>query len=383
MLTATTTKRIAAFIQRVSKASPALKQVLSTARITAIDARSARTTSTPNSAHFSEVSPGVGRRPPHLVLLNDSNEGAIPKDQWAVVQGLSDFLKVPASQVIILTQNEAFGSHSSDSDGEPTVNWSVSNRQFHMAIRRTASTPSLDQTWKASPDNYSSRFLCLNNAPKSHRIAVLAILTKKGLLEGSEVSFHLNLKQSGKSVATFVDQARARFPDLADDIDEFMAATTSPLRLEENFNRNNYWDLPPVAWKCLWFLVTESNYGPAKPRHPVRRVTEKSMKALVFGRPFVMVGNPLTLEYLHELGFATYERIVDERYDQILNPQARMAAIGETIQTLSATPLTRGLLAELRGVAEHNRRWLLDGFSREVVSREARSFEAAVDRSGL
>jgi len=211
----------------------------------------------------------------------------------------------------------------------------------------------------------------------------MAILTKLGLLEGSEVSFHLNLKESGKSVATFVEQACTRFPDLANDMNAFMATTIFPLRIEDAFSRDSYWDLPAVARHCLWFLVTESNYGPAKPRLPVRRVTEKSMKALVFGRPFVMVRNPLTLADLHELGFKSDHRFVDESYDHILNPRARMAAIGETIQTLSNTPLTRGLLQELRGIAERNRQWLLDGFGREVISREVRSFEIAVESAGL
>ena len=146
MMHSTDTKRVSDFIHRISVASPRLQRLLSTARITAVDAPRWRSAPGPELARHSELSPGVGRQPLHLVLLDDSNEGVTVKNQLGFIQEVSDFFTVPVPQVILMTQNEAFSSHSNDSSQEPSVNWSVFNRQFHTAIQKTKSPPSLDQS---------------------------------------------------------------------------------------------------------------------------------------------------------------------------------------------------------------------------------------------
>ncbi len=63
-------------------------------------------------------------------------------------------------------------------------------------------------------------------------------------------------------------------------------------------------------------------------------VTEKTIKCLLLGHPFVVIGTPFYLKYLHDLGFTTYNRIFDESYDNILDLEDRMDAVINLIEKL-------------------------------------------------
>lgn len=44
-------------------------------------------------------------------------------------------------------------------------------------------------------------------------------------------------------------------------------------------------------------------------------LTEKTWKAIVFGHPFIMVGEERSLQVIQELGFKTFDTVIDESYD--------------------------------------------------------------------
>ena len=56
-------------------------------------------------------------------------------------------------------------------------------------------------------------------------------------------------------------------------------------------------------------------------------VTEKTMKCIMLGHPFVVIGTPNYLKFLHSLGFTTYSEIIDESYDAIDDLEERMEAV--------------------------------------------------------
>jgi len=58
-------------------------------------------------------------------------------------------------------------------------------------------------------------------------------------------------------------------------------------------------------------------------------LTEKTIKALMTGMPFVSVSHPLFLSRLHKLGFSTYNTLWDESYDQETDYKTRVNSIIE------------------------------------------------------
>lgn len=56
-------------------------------------------------------------------------------------------------------------------------------------------------------------------------------------------------------------------------------------------------------------------------------LTEKTIKSLITGMPFIVVTTPNFLSKLRQLGFTTYSTLWDESYDSIIDYKSRMGAI--------------------------------------------------------
>jgi hypothetical protein len=111
-------------------------------------------------------------------------------------------------------------------------------------------------------------------------------------------------------------------------------------------------------------------------------LTEKSLRPIACGQPFIVAGTHGSLKYLHSYGFKTFEQIWDETYDQEINPECRLLAITNLMKTISQWDSdTRQIkLEQARLIAEHNRKWF---FSKEffdlIVNELKTNFELAFD----
>jgi len=86
-------------------------------------------------------------------------------------------------------------------------------------------------------------------------------------------------------------------------------------------------------------------------------VTEKTFKPIELSHPFVIYGNRGTLDYLHSLGFETFDHVIDESYDLADNVKTRLQAIDALLNTLY-TEFKQGKVlfddAESRNRIQHN-----------------------------
>jgi hypothetical protein len=64
-------------------------------------------------------------------------------------------------------------------------------------------------------------------------------------------------------------------------------------------------------------------------------LTEKTIKVLITGLPFVLAGTPYFLKHLRELGFITYNSLWDESYDEIEDFEKRMIAVAKLCNQLA------------------------------------------------
>jgi hypothetical protein len=64
-------------------------------------------------------------------------------------------------------------------------------------------------------------------------------------------------------------------------------------------------------------------------------LTEKILRPIACGQPFVLAATYNSLEYLKEYGFKTFGEIWDESYDQIQDPKIRMEAIIDLMKYIS------------------------------------------------
>ncbi|CAB4128857.1 hypothetical protein UFOVP112_90 [uncultured Caudovirales phage] len=90
-------------------------------------------------------------------------------------------------------------------------------------------------------------------------------------------------------------------------------------------------------------------------------ITEKTLKPLIFGNPFLLYAGRGTLQLLQEMGFETYSSIIDESYDDIENPQKRFEFILEETLRLSKMDLKEMalMIKSIEKQAEHNQNHIL------------------------
>jgi hypothetical protein len=110
--------------------------------------------------------------------------------------------------------------------------------------------------------------------------------------------------------------------------------------------------------QCCVSIVAESCAAPPVNRIPF--VTEKTWKPVAMQHPFMIVGEPGTLQYLHSLGFETFENLWSEDYDTTQSTSQRIDLVVQNVVQYNMAPLDQLTLQKL----EHNRNHL---FNREII----------------
>jgi hypothetical protein len=111
-------------------------------------------------------------------------------------------------------------------------------------------------------------------------------------------------------------------------------------------------------------------------------LTEKSLRPIACGQPFILAGTHGSLDYLQGYGFKTFGNIWDESYDTIEDPQERLHAIMDLMaQITNWQPLTREKkLAEALAIAEYNQQHFFSKeFFDQVVNELNDNFKSAFE----
>lgn len=83
-------------------------------------------------------------------------------------------------------------------------------------------------------------------------------------------------------------------------------------------------------------------------------ITEKTVKNLYIGKPFIVLGGVGALAKIRSFGFKTFSPWIDESYDQVENIYQRIEMIKKEIDRLAVT-ITASTMQEMLPVLEYNR----------------------------
>jgi hypothetical protein len=122
--------------------------------------------------------------------------------------------------------------------------------------------------------------------------------------------------------------------------------------------------VPEVAGSEL-FVVTETEMaGPG-----LLRWTEKTLKALASGLPFVVFGNAGVVAGLEAMGFDALRDLVDHGYDAEPDPAARFGAARAAVARFLARPpgFTPAEMARLRAAVAHNAAVFAEALPRDAL----------------
>ena len=192
-------------------------------------------------------------------------------------------------------------------------------------------------------------YLCLNFAPRAHRIHLILELVQRSLDAQGIISLSdLKLRPKGISQDEPLRQVKQSLSD-SPTLDQRYSdlVTRSPIVADvqtTEFEALEF-DIPfDLASKTFYTIVTETIF--LAPLY--KFVTEKTVKALATFQPFILVANAHSLDFIRSLGFQSFDPLINEDYDTIDDNRCRMEKIiGEIGRIASQDP-------------DSKRRWALD-----------------------
>jgi hypothetical protein len=111
-------------------------------------------------------------------------------------------------------------------------------------------------------------------------------------------------------------------------------------------------------------------------------LTEKSLRPIACGRPFMLVATPGSLAYLRNYGFETFHGLIDESYDNIQDPQQRLCAIVQEMHRIRCldSQSKLSLWKNLYEISARNQqRFFSTQWQNSIVDEYLINFKTAVD----
>jgi hypothetical protein len=111
-------------------------------------------------------------------------------------------------------------------------------------------------------------------------------------------------------------------------------------------------------------------------------LTEKSLRPIACGQPFILAGTHGSLEYLRRYGFKTFGDIWNEQYDTIEDPHLRLLYIADEMRKIANwSPEDRATnMALAQEIADYNRRHFFSKEFFELITNELkRNLKSGLD----
>jgi hypothetical protein len=106
-------------------------------------------------------------------------------------------------------------------------------------------------------------------------------------------------------------------------------------------------------------------------------LTEKTLRPIACGHPFVLAAGPHSLEYLRSYGFKTFDPWIDESYDQETDSLLRLEKIINSMNKINSlgAPEFDQFLLEIRRIADFNKKhFFSDIFQQQVIEELKTNF---------
>jgi hypothetical protein len=110
-------------------------------------------------------------------------------------------------------------------------------------------------------------------------------------------------------------------------------------------------------------------------------LTEKILRPIACGRPFILVATQGSLEYLKQYGFETFDGLINETYDSISDPRQRLEAIVQELERISGMNLDekKSLWTQLYAISERNQKlFFSDEWQDSIIKEFKDNFDSAL-----
>lgn len=186
------------------------------------------------------------------------------------------------------------------------------------------------------PKDNKNLILSYNRKPRPHRVYLVKELIKYGLFDRGKISLgHFEFDE---------EEQPADFEEIS---------KMTPILIDRTLDINWAPNIEVSDFEDTFIsIVTETLVDES-----VLFISEKIWKPIVLGHPFLIMGNVGTLTYLKSLGFKTYDRWIDESYDQEIIHFKRVDMIVNEVNKFKDKTIEelQQIRQEMREVCEFNR----------------------------
>ena len=229
----------------------------------------------------------------------------------------------------------------------------------------------LDPKLTVDFDKITHDFLIYNRAwsgTREYRLTLAEMLADNDLIPCCQTTFSAVDNQLQYTQHTFVNSNLAISRD---DLHELYLPNTHDAGASADFNSDDY------ATTAIE-VVLETLFDDS--RH---HLTEKSLRPIACGRPFILMATPGSLQYLKQYGFETFDGLIDETYDTISDPRERITAITQEIKRISrlSHAQKRLLWTKLYAIADRNKQLFFSNeWHQQIVKEFKDNFDLAVSQ---
>jgi hypothetical protein len=242
-----------------------------------------------------------------------------------------------------------------------------------LVINETLTPPIKNPLVKNS---FSKKFIFMNRTIRHARVMLLLMLYERQLLPLGYVSF---IKPILNQWSSFVNGLTNKFPNfdfyfkslrptvrlpkpssIPNDVYEILPLKVDNANVNDTINIMRYnTGLHKFYSDSYFSVVCDTFYDNTDPFHP----TEKMFRTILYKHPFIVVSTPGYLQNLRDLGFKTFDGIIDEYYyDNEKDDAWRLLRVAEEIERLCN--LTPEQLDDFREkalpIVEHNFKVLME-----------------------
>ena len=215
-----------------------------------------------------------------------------------------------------------------------------------------------DPVLQYNTDTFAQDFLIYNRAwsgTREYRLTFADLLVQAGLVKHCHTSFAPVDSGMHYSQHKFVN------PDLAiarTDLETMLPPNTHDSHASADYNNRDY-------AQTGMEIVLETLFDDSR-----LHLTEKSLRPIACGKPFMLVATAGSLEYLRSYGFETFGNLIDESYDLETDPVARLAAVIQEMTRISSLTDSDKIVLwnQLHQIAERNKqRFFSDEWQASIV----------------
>lgn len=127
-------------------------------------------------------------------------------------------------------------------------------------------------------------------------------------------------------------------------LEDYFVENTTTSCYSADYDANDYTE-------CGLEVVLETLFDDQR-----NHLTEKALRPIACNKPFILASTPHSLQYLRSYGFKTFDSLIDETYDTIIDPTQRLKAIVQELKRISCLSNNdkQELWQKLNEITEYN-----------------------------